>query len=144
LSDDCCAAPSDRPAATAACPSCGVGGKTVELQTVKAMLTPQALRTLDPRGGFRFCAQGACPIVYYSEHQSLKKAALRGPVFQKEPSPSTPVCYCFGYSRQDFKDKADVKQASQAIASWVKAGLCACEVRNPQGSCCLGNIAKLP
>jgi hypothetical protein len=22
----------------------------------------------------------------------------------------------------------------------VKAGNCACEVRNPQGSCCLGNV----
>jgi hypothetical protein len=28
----------------------------------------------------------------------------------------------------------------ERIASEMKAGLCACEIRNPQGSCCLGNV----
>jgi hypothetical protein len=31
--------------------------------------------------------------------------------------------------------------ASAEIAEHVKAHRCACELRNPQGSCCLGNIA---
>ena len=28
----------------------------------------------------------------------------------------------------------------QHITAEVKAGNCACEIRNPQGSCCLGNV----
>lgn len=28
----------------------------------------------------------------------------------------------------------------ERIAAEMKAGFCACEIRNPQGSCCLGNV----
>ena len=31
--------------------------------------------------------------------------------------------------------------ATQQIADQVKAGRCASELRNPQGSCCLGSVA---
>jgi hypothetical protein len=29
----------------------------------------------------------------------------------------------------------------ERIAAEVKAGNCACEARNPQGACCLGNVS---
>ena len=32
--------------------------------------------------------------------------------------------------------------ASERITALVKADRCACELRNPQGSCCLGNVAS--
>jgi hypothetical protein len=30
---------------------------------------------------------------------------------------------------------------AERITALVKAERCACEVKNPQGSCCLGNVA---
>jgi hypothetical protein len=29
------------------------------------------------------------------------------------------------------------------VTTGIKAGQCACEIRNPQGSCCLGNVRKV-
>ena len=55
------------------------------------------------------------------------------------------VCYCFKYS------VADIRNATQGtrnlivddINAGIQANQCACDLRNPQGSCCLGNVHRL-
>ena len=66
------------------------------------------------------------------------------PVFQKEPAGNRPVCYCFGVSEDDLRRElveTGRSTPSDRITALVKADRCACEVKNPQGSCCLGNVA---
>jgi hypothetical protein len=54
-------------------------------------------------------------------------------------------CYCFRHSVGEFR--AAASQTRQAIVDDITLGTklnqCACEIRNPQGGCCLGNIRAL-
>lgn len=57
----------------------------------------------------------------------------------------TPICYCFGYTREDIV--ADVRahgdtDIQRVITGRVKAGECYCEKANPSGRCCLGDVAR--
>lgn len=145
MSQSCCDVPTEKTGEPApiVCPSCGATGKPVGLDTVKAMLNSMALRRLDTGESFRFCLQSDCQTVYYGAEQVFSKVELRETVFQKEDGPQTPVCYCFGYRREDLADERARKEALANISALVKAGNCACEIRNPQGSCCLGNVASV-
>ncbi len=126
------------------CPHCGAKGKKVGQLTVKAMLAV-SLRNLKSRR-YRFCRTASCPVVYFAEEteEFYTVHQLRERVFQKEPGAhDVRVCYCFAYTpatiRQEYEASGKVT-AVEVIEAGVKAGQCACEVRNPQGSCCLGNV----
>jgi hypothetical protein len=63
----------------------------------------------------------------------------------KEIEDPLSVCYCFGFTRQDIWDEiCDTGKSTVAkrITAEIEAGRCACEVRNPSGKCCLGDITR--
>jgi hypothetical protein len=67
------------------------------------------------------------------------------PSFKGSPGPNDLVCYCFLYSRQDIEDELKAGGDTtifERITAEVQAGNCACEVRNPLGKCCLGDVRK--
>jgi hypothetical protein len=70
---------------------------------------------------------------------------VRERVFQKEPAPDVLVCYCFRYSRVTIQQSDGAGRAAMLadIVAGTRQGQCACELRNPQGSCCLGNVRTL-
>ncbi len=73
----------------------------------------------------------------------LSKADLRVRVGLKETADPVPVCYCFGFTEGMLLEEIQTighSSIPQRIAAEIKADNCACEVRNPQGSCCLGNV----
>lgn len=140
---DCCA-PKPSPTPTS-CPTCGRTGKAVPLVTLKALLTPAALATLDPKEAHRFCPDAACRVVYFSPTATYGPADVKVPVFQKDERCTTPVCYCFGHTRTDLEQAHREGQADvipQSIQAHIRAGRCGCELNNPQGSCCLGNVNR--
>lgn len=108
---------------------------------------PGAMRRLDPWASYRFCPSGGCPVVYFGGGgQSFTTDDVTVPVFQKDNGPEVLACYCFGFSRQDLLREPKTtgrSTALEAIAAWVRERKCACELRNPQGSCCLGNVRRL-
>lgn len=129
-----------------ACPATGKQGKVVKLITLKALLTPQALTRLEPVDTYYFCSDPACPVVYYSASCSYRGEDLKVPVFQKDPGNDVPVCYCFAYSRHDLANRSvneDARRIPEVIREHVRANRCGCEVNNPQGSCCLGNVTRM-
>jgi hypothetical protein len=98
------------------------------------------------RPGFLFCASPDCDVVYFHPGgRELRGGDLRIPVVQKGAQ-GAPLCYCFGFTQamveEELRACGDCAIV-QRIAAEVKAGNCACEVRNPQGSCCLGNVASV-
>ena len=52
------------------------------------------------------------------------------------------ACYCFRYTVGDMRESSPQRRADMLddINTGIQRGQCACEVRNPQGSCCLGNV----
>lgn len=150
MSIHCACAPPTPPASqrkpAGVCPHCGARGRNVSLQTVKAMTTI-SLRCLQPQP-YRFCVTQQCPIVYYSVDGShaFTVEHVRERVYQKaSDQPDVLICYCFQYRLQDIQHATAVERA--AIIADIKAGIaadqCACDVRNPQGACCLGNISRI-
>ena len=64
----------------------------------------------------------------------------------KETADPIPVCYCFGFTRGDIHDEIAETGGStiaERISAEVKAGNCACEVKNPSGKCCLGSVTRV-
>ncbi|WP_206915907.1 putative iron-sulfur cluster-binding metallochaperone [Alicyclobacillus suci] len=138
--DNCCQVP-DAKFASVSCPSCHQNGKRVQLITLKALLTPSALPNLNPALSYAFCSNANCAVVYFSEEQTFDKDNLKVPVFQKEGAMDVPVCYCFGWTRERIVEAIHNNQNPvQYITEQVQAERCGCEVNNPQGSCCLGNV----
>ncbi len=92
-----------------------------------------------------FCPASGCDVVYFDTHDRsvFTRTDLTVRVGLKERDHPIPLCYCFGYSLADIvQDLAErgTTNIPAVISAEIKAGRCACEVRNPQGSCCLGNV----
>lgn len=132
------------PAAVAACPECGNRSKKVGAITVKSLVRRLPLGMAPAQ--YYFCEAPACGVVYFpSDPQAptFHKAALLVRVGVKEEHDPVPVCYCFGVARRDISDEVQRTGKStiaERIKAEVKAGNCACEVKNPSGKCCLGTV----
>ena len=137
----CCQIPANETSAKNGCPVCHHKGKRVPLITLKSLLKPTSLETLKPEENYSFCSNPLCEVVYYSGSHSFDKDTLKVPVYQKDDALDVPVCYCFGWTRERLiqavqKNERPIDQ----IRQHVQANRCGCEVNNPQGSCCLGNV----
>jgi copper chaperone CopZ len=102
---------------------------------------------VDEKSGWRFCGSPECEVVYYAQHTvaSFTKSHLRVRVGAKEKDGDRPLCYCFGHSVATIAQELRTKGRSDAlddIRRKMKDPGCACEVKNPSGSCCLGTVRK--
>lgn len=142
--DACCEKPS-APTLQVGCPSCATAGRPVKATTLRSLVDPG--RQLDLETDFRFCPAHACPVVYFDvTGTTVMEADLRVPVWQKREDVTVPVCYCFGWTEERIRSEIEETGKSTAVSSisaQVKAGACTCEISNPQGSCCLGNVSAV-
>ena len=126
------------------CPSSGSAGVAVDLQTVKALLTDTALRRLNV-AKHRFCPDPTCDVVYFDvTGRTFGTGDVRVAVWQKQPFGRRPICYCFGESEASIQmelEDAGRSLAVERVREYIRAGRCACGVRNPRGSCCLADVA---
>ncbi len=128
------------------CPRCQQKGRRVEGQTVKSMLAVslRAVRDAD----YLFCRTRNCPVVYFTADgtQTFLTGEVRERVYQKElDRDDVMVCYCFSHTLGEIRSASG--ELAVAIIENINAGIqasqCACDLRNPQGSCCLGNVRAL-
>ena len=64
----------------------------------------------------------------------------------KETESPIPLCYCFGHTAESAREEIVTTRRStvaQRIATEVQAGRCSCEVKNPSGKCCLGDVNRV-
>lgn len=144
---DCCKTPQTTPEESIEkiCPVCKADGKPVDTLTVKALLRENALARLRPIT-HRFCAAPACDVVYFDvSGQTFSTPDIRVDVWQKIPFGHRMVCYCFGENEADLRREIEAAGGSEAVSrvrAHIEAGRCACEVRNPAGVCCLGDVTR--
>jgi hypothetical protein len=135
-----------RPAREAnACPECGKAGKPVEGQTVKSLLSVSLREVKEVQ--YFFCRTQSCSIVYFSSdgEQLFTVQEVRERVYQKEPEVEEVfVCYCFRHTVGELCTASHGGRVAivDNINTGINAGQCACDLRNPQGSCCLGNVNR--
>jgi len=131
------------PRAMNACPECREIGKLVQGQTVKAMLSVTLCRVQETK--YLFCRTQNCPVVYFSvdDKQTFVVEEVRERVYQKEPKAQDVfICYCFRHTVGDLRAASPERRIAivDDINTGINTGQCACDLRNPQGSCCLGNV----
>lgn len=128
------------------CPQCNQIGRRVNIITLKSLLLPSSLEQLNVSENYMFCATQDCEVVYYGDNSSTyTKEKLKVPVYQKELDEEVNICYCFDWSLGKIKrDMLSNNEGSvvSIISNHMKKGRCGCEVNNPQGSCCLGNVKE--
>lgn len=121
------------------CPVDRSTGKPVDWLTVAAL----SRGPVPARQQFRICRSPRCEVVYFGERGvRLGAAELRVEPGLKNGADAL-VCYCFLHRRSAIARELEQTGSTtvlEAIKGEVKAGNCACEVRNPSGKCCLGEV----
>lgn len=146
---DCCSvnAKSDAAPAAMVCPVNGARSKQVDVLTVRSLVRHLPLGM--PGTQYYFCEAPDCDLVYFPfdrQAPSFLRSDLLVRVGSKESVDPIPVCYCFGFTRKDIENEITETGRStiaERITAEVKAGNCACEVKNPSGKCCLGNVTRV-
>ncbi|RYM06080.1 (2Fe-2S)-binding protein [Sporolactobacillus sp. THM7-7] len=127
------------------CPSCKIKGRKVSLITIKSLLKPSALEMIRGEVDHYFCSTRDCNVVYFDTNgKTYSVLDIKVKVYQKCDASDVPVCYCFGWTRekiQEYTRKGNFSLTAH-IRENIKANRCGCEVNNPQGSCCLGNVSR--
>ena len=84
-------------------------------------------------------------VVYFSPdgEQTFTVEQVRERVYQKAPDAEDVfACYCFRHTVGDVRAASPETRAAivDDINTGINVGPCACDLRNLQGSCCLGNV----
>ena len=124
----------------------GVRSKQVDMLTVKSLVRQLPLGMPDTQ--YYFCDSSDCEVVYFpldTKAPLFRRGDLIVRIGAKETVDPIPVCYCFGFTRKDIENEiAETGRSTVAdrIKTEVNAGNCACEVKNPSGKCCLGDVTR--
>ncbi|WP_418640783.1 putative iron-sulfur cluster-binding metallochaperone [Sulfurimonas sp. ST-27] len=139
--DNCC---TPQPKGKVACPICGEKAKGVLGKTLQHLLTEEAKSKLSCFDGFYYCKTAACEAVYFRGDEILTQDDMSIVVGLKEGATPATVCYCFGWSKEKIKAELEATGQTTALED-IKAKMknpgCACEVLNPSGGCCLGDVS---
>jgi len=113
-----------------------------------SLIKPEKRSFIPSYDEFCFCRNPQCDVVYFRPEKIIfRKNDLSVRVGIKEPNdPMAPVCYCFDWTPHKIRSQIKTignTTALDEIKAQVKAGNCYCEITNPQGSCCLGNVNKI-
>lgn len=97
------------------------------------------------RQGFRLCRSRHCGTVYHGDAGAVFGVdELRVVPGFKDGSAGL-VCYCFLHTEDDMAlemERTGETTIPARIRARIDAGDCACEVRNPSGRCCLGQVER--
>lgn len=126
------------------CPINGEKGQRVAASTLRH-LVKETKRSGIKGAGYYFCRASDCDTVYYHPEsgQCFDKADLDIRVGLKETEDPIWLCYCFDISKKMIDEALEATGRSSfeaLIRREVALGNCACEVKNPSGRCCLGDV----
>lgn len=130
--------------AAARCPVTGTRGRPIPEETVLAMASGMGLEDLRGRR-WHYCADLGCDTVYFDdERRTIEKSQVNVRIGEKETDAPHTVCYCFNHTVEEIEQ--DIARDGRteipgSIKAKVQAGECSCEVMNPKGTCCLGDVA---
>lgn len=143
--ESCCLVTEKTPApAKAECPVSGTLSRKIQRRTLEHLLKPEKIGFLH-HVQYYYCKEPTCNVVYFSNENmpffATDDVAVK--VFVKDQGNEVPVCYCFDWTRARIKQEIrEIGQSTAAveIAREIKAGNCACDIKNPKGECCLGDV----
>lgn len=127
------------------CPKCKQKAKGVLGKTLEHLLTDEAKAKFTCFDGFYFCKSFFCEVVYFRDETLLTQEGVSVVVGHKEGATPATVCYCFEWTKE--KMKVELQETGQSTATEdIKHKMdtlgCSCEILNPSGGCCLGDVDK--
>lgn len=143
--DACCLVTEKTPAPTRAdCPVSNISSKKVQKRTLEHLLKENKITSI-LNVQYYYCADPKCKVVYFSNESASYFTIddVKVKVFTKNIDDDVKVCYCYDWTRSRIKEQIQQLGKSTApleIAKEVKNGNCACDVKNPKGECCLGDV----
>ncbi|MFQ6616743.1 MAG: hypothetical protein ACE5HZ_08295 [Fidelibacterota bacterium] len=146
--DACCALPGEHSHQEEnTCPTCGKRGKTVSALTIRSLTRRDWRHYPDITDGY-LCTNPEDSTVYFfpGSHLTVDKHHLVDRVGFKETEDPRTVCYCFRHTREEIESdflKFGRSTVEEEIREKVDGGGCSCEVTNPSGRCCLGDVRKV-
>ncbi len=140
---NCC---SVQPKGKAHCPRCQAQAKGVLSKTLVYLLQEETKEKLSSLEGYHFCKTPSCEVVYFKDDTILTQEDIKVTVGCKEGASPATVCYCFNWTKE--KIQAQLKEtgnctALEDIKEKMKNPGCSCEILNPSGGCCLGDVGKV-
>ena len=92
--------------------------------------------------------------------ETIPTTAVRVRIGVKETGHPRPICYCFGFTSEDIEarvgrsgvpaedipgpvDRGNGPTVAEEIRAKCKRGLDRCEIENPRGACCLGDVQRI-
>ena len=127
------------------CPASGTQSNRVLHETLDNLIVHDKQHLISKDVQYYYCSEPDCPVVYFSngEVPVFEKSDVTVKVFSKDNQEDVHVCYCFDWTRRRITDQIETTGSSTAfieITEEVRTGNCECEIQNPKGTCCLGDI----
>ena len=96
------------------------------------------------RGPYQYCPNSSCGVVYFDAAGSMfAHREVQVAIGDKDGAATATVCYCFGETlermREEFRATGRVEAVSR-VRAHIASRRCACDLRNPRGTCCLGDL----
>ena len=139
---NCC---TPQPKGKVACPQCGEKAKGVLGKTFEALVTDETKAKFSCFDGFYYCKTSTCKVVYFRNNEILTQDDMNVIVGLKEGAKPATVCYCFEWTKEKIKAELEATGETKALED-IKAKMenpgCSCEILNPSGGCCLGDVGK--
>ncbi|MGE0759460.1 MAG: hypothetical protein AB7F89_17255 [Pirellulaceae bacterium] len=123
------------------CPKCGSLGLPVQRETIAAQLLPGMEAQLAITANF--CPHPTCEVAYFDMFErTIPAAALRKPVYPKDPD--APICACFGFTCAEIdQDLAEgVVARTKAHLERAKSHPSDCERLAANGRSCVAEIQR--
>ncbi len=137
-----CCGPSSETSEHAVCPADGSTGDPVKRLTVAA----QMKGPVPAKQEFWLCRRPDCRVVYFGSEGTTVTTNQVHEIPGFKAGGRGLACYCFGHLEAKLVEEVRTSETSSTVASvedQVRAGNCACEVRNPSGKCCLKDLRAL-
>ncbi|CAG1009697.1 MAG: hypothetical protein OIN86_11215 [Candidatus Methanoperedens sp.] len=133
---------------TAICKECNGKGKPAREITIESLVKEPQLEAIESPDGFYYCETPTCGVVYFNNERQvyLHKEDVKVRVGIKETESPISICYCFGWTQERIFEQIKQQGNSTAvkeISAKIKSGECECEIKNPSGRCCLGDVNKM-
>ncbi|MDQ7042055.1 MAG: hypothetical protein Q9M34_00835 [Sulfurimonas sp.] len=138
----CC---TPQPKGKVECPKCGIKSKGVLGKTLEYLLRDEAKAKLTSFDGFYFCKSPSCKVVYFKNETILSQKDIKIIVGHKDGASPATICYCFEWTKEKMKlelQETEQSTATEDIKHKMKTVGCSCEILNPSGGCCLGDVSK--
>ncbi len=140
---DCCTL---QPKGKNECPKCSQKAKGVLGKTLKYLLRDDAKIELSSYDGFSYCKTPSCKVIYFKKDVILTQKDIKVEVGLKDGANPANMCYCFGWTKEKIIKDIEVNGKSLALQD-IKRKMntigCLCEIKNPSGNCCMGDISKV-